>query len=396
MKTTRREPTQPRAFLTKGACVTHASWLLVVIAAHALGLRWASQHPGPDPRPSLPSTYRDASPKMEADLPPAATPLSQTAGEPRISPSDDSPTETSTALAEEALAPAPLDEEALEALVLQFIQSPNPIERRLAFDRLLREMASGTFSRAMALKTRSVMHENGADGEQWRLFDYAWGANDPDTAIAHIEEIPQQYRNGYLGNMLPGLASAHPQTSIDLFQGLEPEVQGSLRRRLYEGLIDHDMDLATKYVFDAAHPERPDWRPMDDFTRELASEKGLEATLQWAAELPEGSLRGNAWSAAYATWASQDPQGVSHSLAEMPASPDRDQAINGFISALAGEDPHSAVIWAGTIDNPGLRQAAMVRAGTRYFQQDQAAATTWFESTDLPEASLATMNPSGP
>jgi hypothetical protein len=287
----------------------------------------------------------------------------------------------------------PLTKEEIEELVMTAIKSTDPIERRKAFDRVLQEIESDSFTKEQAMITRSAMGENGASGEQWRLFDYAWGANHPHVAVPHVDEIPEQYRKGFLGNMLPGLASAESQVAIDLFEGLEPGLQGQLRSRLYEGLIDNNIASATDYVYNAANPEKNDWQPMDTFARELANEQGLDATLAWAAELPEGALRGNAWSAAYAKWTSQDPHAAVQSIVDMPPSGDRNQAINGFISALAGQDPEAAVTWAAEISEPGMRESAMVRAGTQFFQQYPGAADAWFQSSDLPAAALGKMTP---
>ncbi len=287
--------------------------------------------------------------------------------------------------------PQPLTKEEILDLVLTSIKSRDPIERRKAFDRLLQEMQSDSFTMEQAMAARSAMGQNGANGEQWRLFDYAWGANHPHVAVAHIDEIPDRYRKGFMGNMLPGLASAEPRMAIELFEGLEPSMQGHFRRRLYEGLIDHNIDSATDYVYNAANPEKPDWRPMDTFARELANEQGIEGTLAWASELPEGSLRGNAWSAAYAKWTSQDPHAAVQSIVDMPHSADRNQAINGFISSLAGQDPEAAVTWAAEITEPGMRESAMVRAGVQFFKQDPGAANEWFQSSGLPESALGKM-----
>ncbi len=287
----------------------------------------------------------------------------------------------------------PLTKEEIEELVLTAIKSADPIERRKAFDRVLQEIESDSFTKEQAMITRSAMGENGASGEQWRLFDYAWGANHSQVALAHVDEIPDRYRKGFLGNMLPGLASAESQIAIELFEGLEPSLQGQLRNRLYEGLIDNNIDSATDYVYNAANPEKHDWRPMDTFARELANEQGLDATLAWAAELPEGSLRGNAWSAAYAKWTSQDPHAAAESIVDMPPSGDRNQAINGFISALAGQDPEAAVTWAAEISETGMRESAMIRAGSQFFQKDPGAANEWFQSSDLPATALGKMTP---
>lgn len=278
----------------------------------------------------------------------------------------------------------PLGKARIGALVRQAVKGANPIGRRQAFDRLLEAMQADSFTREQAMMMRSAMVEHGASGELWRLFDYNWGANDPAAAAAHVDEIAEQYREGFLGNMIPGLASVDPQAAIDLFAGLQQDVQTRIRRRLFEGLIDNDVEVATSYIYGATDPRNFSWKPMDELTREIVNDQGLEPTLQWAASLPEGPLRGSAWSAAYAHWTAHDPQVAVQAIMKMPASQDKNQAINGFISALAHQDGERAVIWAGEITQPGMREAAQLRAAQQYFKQDPQGATEWFGSSGLP------------
>ncbi|MFP6874762.1 MAG: hypothetical protein VCA55_14770, partial [Verrucomicrobiales bacterium] len=289
-----------------------------------------------------------------------------------------------------------------------------------------------------------------ASGEQWRTFDYAWGANDPEAAVAYIEQISEQYRNGYTGNMLPGLASVEPQTAIDLVAGMEGEVRRRMTGRLIEGLADHDIGVATEYVFGLAENEDPHaTQHMRKLAREVLDNEGLEGGLSWAENLEEGPLQGaalwqvaneftnedpeaaslwaeqfvgqeqnsrlfgevvrewddreaaSAWvdslepsqgqrdalSAVFGFRGAQDPEVAVQEIIDMPPSPDRNYAINGFISGLAVQDGESAVIWAAEITDPGMRQSAMIRAGRHFFRQDQQAATNWFASSDLPEDS---------
>ncbi|MAH34816.1 MAG: hypothetical protein CMO42_05925, partial [Verrucomicrobiales bacterium] len=105
----------------------------------------------------------------------------------------------------------PLSKTEIKTLVDLAIKSSDPIERRRAFDRLLEEMKSDSFNYEQAMNIRIAMHKGGASGDQWRTFDYAWGANDPASAIKEIDNIPEQYRRGFTSNMLPGLASVEPQ-----------------------------------------------------------------------------------------------------------------------------------------------------------------------------------------
>ncbi len=370
----------------KQTLVRNGSWILLPIGTFMLGLALAPQHHAPVDSLTVATVADELTPLTR----PTDLTRKEASGVPDSAPQPDEEAPQIRAWSSDS----PLSDARIEAVVLDSIRSSDPLERRRAFDRLLQEMRSDTFTIEQAMHMRSLMHENSASGEQWRLFDYAWGANDPEAAIAHIDEISEEYRNGFLSNMLPGLASAAPQSAVNLFQSFDSDLQRQLRRRLYEGLIDHDIELATNYVFEAADPERPDWRPMDMFTRELANEQGIDQVLEWAADLPEGSLRGNAWSAAYAKWTSEDPRAVSEAILDLPPSADRDQAINGFVSALAGQDPEAAVLWAAEIGGDGLRESAMVRVGARYFQQDPSAAAAWFDSSGLPDSTLREMTPS--
>lgn len=282
-----------------------------------------------------------------------------------------------------------LTEAEIQSLVRASIKSGSPVERRRAFDQLLQEMQSPGFTMEQAMTVRRAMVESGANGELLKLFDYAWGANHPDAAIAYLDEIAEQHHDGYLTNMIPGLASENPQMAIDLFSSLEPQLQARVRRRFLEGLVDNDTLVATDYLYDSTDLENYNWRPMDELARELARDQGLEPTLEWAAELPDGPLRGSAWSAAYAVWASQDPHAAVQSIMGMPEGTDRNLAINGFVSAHAHRDGERAVTWAAEISEPHLREAAMVRVGRQYYAQDPQAATQWFASSGLPQSAWA-------
>ena len=342
----------------------------------------------------------------------------------------------------------PLTESQIQELAIAATKSSNPVERRKAFDRLLREMGSDAFTKEQAMIMRSALHVNGAAGEQWRAFDYAWGANDPQTALAHIDEIDEKYRNGFTSNMLPGLASAEPQMAIDLVSGMEGRQAFHMTGRLIEGLTDHDVDLATNYVRELAESgTRGASYHMKRLTNEVLSTAGFEDGVAWAEGLDPGQLQATAlrsvaheftnrdpqsasewatqfvgqdqnsrlfgevvrewgdvnaateWvnslepslaqrdalSAVYGFRGSQEPHEAVQDIINMSASDDRNFAINGFISGLAHQDGEAAVTWAAEITAPGMREAAMIRAGQQFFQQDQQAAAEWFQASGLPE-----------
>ena len=344
----------------------------------------------------------------------------------------------------------PLNKKQLQDLVRLAVKSTNPIERRKAFDRLLEEMRSDTFTNEQAMTIRHAMHHGGADGEQWRTFDYAWGANDPASAVAEIDKIPEQYRRGFTSNMLPGLASVEPRTAIGIVEAMEGELRQHMTGRLLEGLADYDVGFATDYVFDMAETGDPN---ASQYMRRLAKEvmetAGFEGGIEWAESLQEGSLQaaalrsvaneyanndpeaaaqwaeqfvgkeqnsrlfgeivrewGNqeaasAWveslepgqgqrdalSAVYGHRGATSPEKALKEIQAMPQSSDKDFALNGFISGLAGQDGEAAVAWAAEIATPGMREAAMVRAAKQYYRQDRQATEQWFVASGLPAES---------
>ncbi len=65
----------------------------------------------------------------------------------------------------------PLGKKEIHALVLQAIKAPSALGRRQAFDRILEEMGSATFTREQAFMMRGAMAKAGVDGKLWQLFD---------------------------------------------------------------------------------------------------------------------------------------------------------------------------------------------------------------------------------
>ncbi len=239
-----------------------------------------------------------------------------------------------------------------------------------------------------ALATRKALREQGAK-EEWKLLGYAIGAYQSDEAIAYLDKIPSEERVGFLEKMIPGLASENPDEAINLFESLTPEEQAKVRPEFLEGLVDHDTEVATDYLYDSSDLENYHWRPMAELTRELVKDQGLQPALDWADELPQGPQRRDAWSAAYAVWASKDPVAAGDSINALPDGEDRNLAINGFVSDHVHRDGPLAMDWANSISNPGLREAAMIRIGKQFYQRDPDSASQWYASSGWSPTSWA-------
>ena len=281
----------------------------------------------------------------------------------------------------------PLEEEVHQQPIAKASITPDePYSQSLDFGQVLQELQSPGFTPKAAKAVRQAMKEAGADRDQFKLFDRTWAANQPEAAVAYLDEIDPEDRSAYLRNMIPGLASESPQNAIELFESMDPKVQAKIRRPFLEGLIDNDVVVATDYIYESTDPKNYNWRPMDELARELVVDQGLEFTLQWADGLPKGPLRSSAWSAAYAVWESKDAHAALQSIMNLPKGQDRNLAINGLVSAHAHKDGERAVQWAAEITNPGLRNAAMIRVGRQYYRQNPLAATEWFDKSNLPQS----------
>ncbi len=367
----------------KQAIFKHSLWASVTISAFFIGQRMSDSLSNPNAGEPQ-QRHRSLSTSSNGTT-------SATATDARLFDPSSSSARAGGDKAHGSLGSDPLSQEMIESLVRASIKSGSPLDRRLAFDNILREMQSPGFTTEQAMAIRNAMLKGGANEEDLKLFDYAWAAKNPDAALAYLKEIPEQQRYAFLNNMLPGLASQNPRMAIDLFKSLEPELQTRTRPRFLEGLVDNDAEVATDYLYKSTDAENYNWRPMDELARELVRDRGLDATLEWAGELPDGPLRGSAWSAAYAVWASQDAQAASQSILAMPEGTDRNLAINGLVSAHAHEDGASSAIWAAEIDEPNLRESAMIRVGRQYYAQNPEAATQWFASTGLPQTAWTQM-----
>ena len=432
---------------------THCCWLLITVGAFVAGLQLERLEPVPVKvlGETWPSSRPLSGPPSSPELGSSANSAEQPAG-PKAKAGNGggegwSVISSSTKSGSSKDLP-PLTERQIEELVLRAIKVANPAERRKAFDRLLQEMQSDSFTVEQAMAIRSAMHENGASSEQWRLFDYAWGANDPEAALAHIDEISERYRRGFTSNMLPGLASVQPQKAIELVSAMEGRERYHMTGRLLEGLADYDAGVATDYVYQLAeNGDRTAVPHMKRLTNEVFGTVGFDAGVAWAEQLAAGPLQAAALVRVANRFASQDPLeaaawaeqfvGAKHNsrlfgevvrewgdfqaawewveslepslaqrdglsavygfrgarqpheavqdIIDMPPSEDRNFALNGFISGLAHQDPEAAVLWAAEITEPGMREAAMVRAARHYYRQDTEAAAQWFARSGLPE-----------
>ena len=353
----------------------HSIWALITISTFVFGKQWAESSRTKDGRAEIGLSQESVDHSESSQR-------SSVVSERSVSSTSVRDSQEAREGPDEPRRDNQLSQDEIDLLVRESIKSRSPIERRQAMDRILQKMGNSEMSFEDVLAIGKRLREQGANDE-WKLLGYAMGAYQADEAMAYLGKVPAEERVGFIENIIPGLASENADLAINLFESLEPNEQAKVRAKFLEGLVDNDAAVATDYLYDSSDLENYSWRPMAELTRELVKDQGLRSTLDWADELPQGPQRRDAWSAAYAVWASKDPVAAGESVNQIPDGTDRNLAINGFVSAHVHQDGEMAMTWIADISEPGLRDAVMIRVGRQYFQRDPAAATRWYSSSGV-------------
>ena len=114
------------------------------------------------------------------------------------------------------------------------------------------------------------------------------------------------------------------------------------------------------------------------------AENDPQAVIDWASDLPEGTQQ-RVFEEALDEWTEKDPLAASEYLTQMPDSPVKDSAVEGFAKELSREDPQSAAAWAATIGNEELRIDTLQDVARDWVRNDRAAAEAWLPTSGLNE-----------
>ena len=334
----------------------------------------------------------------------------------------------------------------LDTLAEQAFRDPNPITRRLAFGQLLASMTPEN-----AGQLREMLLTHGAEGAEWRDFNYSWGAiagqeafefaaaskeNDmaatmsgwaaanPTEAMAMLENLPENMagsRTEIAEGLVSGLAARDLASATDLALRLGEDGTGQADRLIRAVAIEalrgggpSEAALWAEGLPDGAAKGSAMNRIAGSFVREdpvaaagwverfageeyaarAVAEVGEEwgerdptSAVGWLETLPSGKGQSDGFSSVLGDWEDRDPVAASEYLAQMPPSPQRDAAVSGFAQGYAWQDPQAAIAWAEDISDPSLREQSLTQAGQAYYRRDPENAKVWLESSGLSDES---------
>jgi len=82
-------------------------------------------------------------------------------------------------------------------------------------------------------------------------------------------------------------------------------------------------------------------------------------------------------------WSSSDPSSAAEWLKGQPKSPQNDEILSTFSSAIIDLDPEAAVTWAATISDPAKRDQNISTLLEEWIAVDGDAAKQWVSKSNL-------------
>lgn len=235
----------------------------------------------------------------------------------------------------------------LKALARQASRDPNPIARRLAFSQLLEAMTPEN-----AVEIRKNLLASGADGDEWRDFNFSWGALAGREAFDFAAESEERD----LDAVMSGWASASPAEAITLLENLPESMKGnrdSFAESIVSGIAGTERDLATDLVF------------------RLAGDKGGEQSQKLISIVAREALRGG------------DVQGAASWSDSLPNGDLKGAAMRQIADEFVKADPQSAAAWAERYADQDFAARAIEEVGEEWAEREPVAAVTWLQ--ELPE-----------
>jgi len=357
-------PEPPPDFMTNRNSLVHALWALIAASTFGGGFFLASRR-SPQPADAAP-TAALGSPLLSAPGL-SALPSAGFAKNPDAEAAD-------RAGAIRPLDGEPLTPDQIEGLAKEALSDPNPLTRNLAFSKLLESMTPENVQLLM-----EALRDGRADGDQWRLFLYAWGAMDGAGAIEHASTLEGDRKTRFLAEALTGWASKDPTAAM---AWLDTQEDGDAKNRyqwsLVGGLADRDIGMATDYVYRlSSEGNKEAARYLETVASEELRKNGTAGATLWAERLPDGALKGAALDRVAGAYVNENPEAAAAWAARFATADYGSRVIEEVGDEWAERDPRAAVAWLETLDEGAGRSEGLFSAFREWTQRDAMAASEY-------------------
>jgi len=219
-------------------------------------------------------------------------------------------------------------------------------ERSKAISSVLSEMAASDPAAAAA----QLSSLGGEDlGRSYREIARQWGAKNWQEAQAWVNTLPADEQGGALSAAIQGLAREDPQMAAsELAKMPADQINGDAVEAAAQGLAREDPAAAAQWLV------------------------GLKA-----------NDTGGAMRDVMMTWTATDPAGAVGFIQNQPEGEMRDEAASAYVWSNRSGDPAETIAVAEMIGDESRRTRSVSRAAASWMREDEPAAKTYIQNTDL-------------
>ena len=284
----------------------------------------------------------------------------------------------------------------IESIGAQLRGSTNPIDRRLAFSKLLEGLTAEN-----ALLIRDQIKSFDPNSAEFKEFHYAWGAvGGTDAIMFGVDTVEPDMQPA-----LSGWASSDPQKAIEWLEALDMENDSSfdplLKDRkmkaedlknhllggLVQGLSNSDPDLAIDYVKEVIDSgNRVGYRLMHAPISAMIQTNSPSEAAQWAAQLDEGEIRNQAMSRTADNYAKKDFEAAKEWAESFGSDNGVERVIDPVTRNWASKDPEAALEWVSTLPEGNAQHSGTSAALHQWAEKDPTAASNYL--AEMPESDM--------
>ncbi|HEX2748404.1 MAG TPA: hypothetical protein VHM91_10430, partial [Verrucomicrobiales bacterium] len=340
----------------------------------------------------------------------------------------------------------PLPAERMKEAVAEALTESNPIKRQLLFAKVMESVTPENAAAALKMIRETVggfeamrytgmlayawgavdplavmkefSHDNGPNA-RWNQSSAieAWAIKDSAAAMAWLEKQDQDSRMWLAPSLLSGLAQTDPAAALKYAQNLKtPDARRNAGEALAREMVKGGVDKAAAWVDGLTDPDlkngafstvaeqyvRSDLEGAMTFVKKYQSEgyatetigrvaesvgrRDVTKGLEFASQL-SGPAQGKAYGEVIGEWMERDggkgTLEASAYVTNLPAGVDRDHSAWAISNRMVEDDPASAIAWAGSIKDPGIREAALMDVARQYQHTQPEAYAQWLPQSGL-------------
>ncbi|MFD0893598.1 hypothetical protein KBB96_07365 [Luteolibacter ambystomatis] len=247
-----------------------------------------------------------------------------------------------------------------EAALKLALSRKNPVEQIRAVSSALGQMANSNPEAAQ--RQFAALPAGPAREAALQTMASSWGSSDAEAAMRWAASLPAEERTKATLTLIPSMARNNPEAAAN---AIVPFLSDTSKNPN----ISNAVSQVSSY-----------WAAQDP-----------TAATQWAASLPDGTIKDSTIQSIAYSWCGKDPDGAAKWIDSMPDGKTRDNAVNAMISTTQQNDPATAYRWAESINDDQHRYSAVSNVISNWAGSDPAAARAAALKADLPQEQRANL-----